>query len=385
MSDPTHIAAVDPQLFQRLESWLADWLADEERAAIGELQQLLAGDPLAAGPLRALGADGGESDLRQRLAVLRRVYPELQRCKDQLHITASLLPETFAIYLPLAGYMAARSRQLRAAAGRAALFGINGAQGSGKTTINAFLQIILTAGFGQRVAGLSIDDVYKTFDERAEMARRVHPLFAIRSVAGTHDTSLALDTLTGLLHAGVGTEVALPRFDKAARGGAGDRLPAADWPVVEGPLDIVIFEGWCVGARPQPDSDLVTPVNAREARDDPDGTWRRAMNHHLATDYRELFALLDELFVIEVRGMADVYRNRELQEQQLRRELAEAQARGADLGGRGAMSPAAVVDFISLYERTTRHMLATLPATARLTLSIGDHHRIERLRVNEAG
>ena len=278
--------------------------------------------------------------------------------------------------------MAARAREIRQSEDRAAVFGINGGQGSGKTTINAFLQIILREGLGLKAAGFSIDDVYKTYDQRQAMARKVHPLFAIRSAAGTHDTKLAIDTLNALTQAEEGTRVAIPRFDKMARGGQGDRLPQSQWDRVEGPLDVVIFEGWFVGAQPQADEALAQPINQREADEDPDGTWRHTVNELLATDYRELFDLIDELLVIQVRSMEDVYRNRELQEQHLRRKLDQAQQRGEDTGELGAMSPVEVVAFISLYERTTRHMLATLPDEARLTLYIGDRHRIERVRIN---
>jgi D-glycerate 3-kinase len=376
-------AEVSREVFHRLDKVLARFLAQGAATLdLAALGTLVARNPIEAGPLRALGSDGGEADLRERLEILSRVYPALKAHKDALDIAATLLPETFEIYIPVARFLLRRSLQIRARHGRAAVFGINGGQGSGKTTINAFLQVILSRGLGRRVAGLSIDDVYKGYEQRQEMGRTVHPLFAIRSVAGTHDTALAVATLNALMHAEPGSTVAIPRFDKMAKGGQGDRLPESEWPRVQGPLDIVIFEGWCVGARPQPPGELAVPVNRREADEDPDATWRRTMNQLLATDYRTLFDRLDDLLVIQVRSMEDVFRNRELQERHLRRRLEEARRRGEDTGERGAMSPREVVDFISLYERTTRHMLATLPDLAGLTLYIGDHHRIERLRVN---
>ena len=379
----SHTARVDPAVFQALEELLTRHLqTDGEAADTAALARLVAQNPIEQGPLEALGTTTAETDVRERLDILRRVYPALERSKNELNIGASLLPETFEIYIPMARFMVARSREIRERRGRAAVFGINGGQGSGKTTINGFLQVILSQGFGAATTGFSIDDVYKTYDQRQETGRSVHPLFAIRSVAGTHDTALAIETLDRLMYAKAGTEIPIPRFDKMAKGGQGDRLPSDLWPVITGPVDIVIFEGWFVGARPQPDSALAAPVNAREAREDPEGVWRRSVNRLLATDYRELFDMLDDLFVIQVRSMEDIFRNRELQEQHLRRKLTEARDRGEDVGDLGAMSPQQVVDFISLYERTTRQMLDTLPDEARLTLYIGDRHRIERLRVN---
>lgn len=381
MTDTSNTSTIDPVLFRELDRLLPRCLAAADAAApLEQLSLLLDGPDL----LGSLGAQAELADWQERLTILRRAYPALKRYKDKLDISASLLPETFCIYIPIARFMAEQARDIRQRHRRAAVFGINGGQGSGKTTINAFLQIILGQGLGLKSAGFSIDDVYKTYDQRQAMAREVHPLFAIRSVAGTHDTALAISTLNELTHAGPGDRVIVPHFDKMARGGQGDRLPEADWPMIEGPVDVVIFEGWCVGARPQAEEELTKPINQRESDEDPDGSWRNTMNGLLATDYRALFDLIDELLVIQIRSMEDVFLNRELQEQHLRKKLAAAQERGEDTGELGAMSPEEVVAFISLYERTTRHMLATLPNEARLTLFIGDHHRIERVRVNPA-
>jgi len=378
-------ADVDQRVFRSIEHLLRYYLESGDRDLdLRELGRLISKNPIETGPLKELGEKEGEEDLRQRLEILRRAYPAIERHKDALRIEASLLPETFEIYIPIARFMARRSEELRRTQGRAALFGINGGQGSGKTTINEFLQAILSRGLGKRVAGLSIDDVYKSHAQRREMGRSVHPLFAVRSVAGTHDTELAMTTLTQLMEAGPATRTRIPRFDKMAKGGQGDRLPESQWPLVEGPLDMVILEGWCVGAHPQRPEELSEPVNRREAEEDPDGVWRARLNHHLATDYRRLFERIDELLVIQVRSMEEIYRNRELQEQHLRRRLKEARNRGEDTGERGAMSPEEVISFISLYERTTRHMLDTLHEEARLTLYIGEQHRIERVRVNAA-
>lgn len=376
-------AVVDHRIFGELESLLDGFLkGTDDGIDLSSLRRLVAQNPVETGPLPLLGTTSGDADLAERLAILRRAYPILKRRKEALNIAASLLPETFSIYIPIARFMASRAREIRRRFGRAAVFGINGGQGSGKTTINEFLQIILTQGLGLTAAGFSIDDVYKTFDERQAMAQAVHPLFAVRSVAGTHDTALARDTLTRLMYAGENTRTRIPRFDKMAKGGQGDRTPESDWPVIEGPVDIVIFEGWFVGAHAQPPEALATPINDRERHEDPKAVWRTTMNHLLGTEYRELFDMLDDLLVIQVRSMEDVFRNRELQEQHLRRKLAEARQRGEDTGELGAMSPDEVIAFISLYERTTRHMLDTLPAEATLTLFIGDHHRIEHVRVN---
>lgn len=373
-------ATVDQTVFSQLEPLLDNYLKGKP-VEIDSIPALVANNPFETLLSNALNVGHTQADIATRLAILQASYPAIQAHKNSLEVQASLLPETFELYIPLALFMAQQSQTIRQQNQRAAIFGINGGQGSGKTTINAFLQIILQQGMGLRTAGFSLDDVYKTYAQRQQMATAVHPLFAIRSVAGTHDTDLAINMLHALSHSKPGETIQIPRFDKMAKGGQGDRLPESTWDSATGTIDVVIFEGWCVGAKPQPVSTLAVPLNQREQNEDPHSIWRKKVNDFLATDYQKLFSLLDDLFVIQVRSMADVYRNRELQEQHLRHKLEQAKRQGRDTGESSAMTPEQVIDFISLYERTTRHMLNTLPKEARVTLYLGDSHKVNQVRL----
>ena len=49
------------------------------------------------------------------------------------------------------------------------------------------------------------------------------------------------------------SEMKLPRYDKSAYDGKGDRADQADWPVIEAPLDVILFEGWMLGFTPVSD------------------------------------------------------------------------------------------------------------------------------------
>lgn len=261
-----------------------------------------------------------------------------------------------AAWVPLAADLARR----RAVAGRPLLVGINGAQGSGKTTACRFLEHLLAARHGLRVATLSLDDLYLTRAERADLAARVHPLLATRGPPGTHDLAFGNSIITHLL-GGTGP-VAVPRFDKAID----DRAPPADWPVVNAPLDILLFEGWCIGATPQQKSALAAPVNALEAAEDPEMTWRRHVNAVLAGDYAALFARLDLLVVLQAPGFDVVRGWRQLQEDRLR----------ARAGPNAGMDAVAIDRFIQHYERLTRHMIEALPNTADIIIPIDREHRI---------
>lgn len=271
-----------------------------------------------------------------------------------------------AVYLPHAAWVR------RQKSGDTLVLGVNGAQGSGKSTLCDFLQLILSEGFGFHVAGFSIDDIYKTRAERERLAREVHPLLLTRGVPGTHDTELGLNTLRSLKTADSETLTPLPSFDKARD----DRKPSTEWPVVRGRPDIIIFEGWCVGARPQPDDALALPINELEKNEDPDGSWRRYVNDQLKGDYATLFGELNRLIMLKAPGMDSVFEWRSLQE----RKLAEKTASNEQ---HRLMDAAALRRFIMHYERLTRHTLAEMPSRADLTLHLDEHHQFTHVHINK--
>lgn len=157
---------------------------------------------------------------------------------------------------------------------RPLVVGICGAQGSGKSTLVARLAQRL-----DRVATLSLDDLYLTRAEREALARDVHPLLRTRGVPGTHDIDLGMAVMASLDR---GAAVRLPRFDKAID----DRSPETSWPTAAANTRVMLFEGWCVGALPQESEALAEPANALEREEDRDGTWRRYVNDMLAGPYR---------------------------------------------------------------------------------------------------
>jgi D-glycerate 3-kinase len=235
-------------------------------------------------------------------------------------------------------------------AGGPLLVAVNGSQGSGKTTLCAYLLARLEALHGLRAVSLSLDDFYLTRAEREALAVDVHPLLRTRGVPGTHDMAL-LDTTLDALLAPMGTApVAVPRFDKAVD----DRRPHSDWEPVAGPVHIVLLEGWCLGARPQGEAQLVLPVNQLEREEDPDGRWRAWVNDALARDFPALYRRVHYWVMLQAPSFAAVYAWRLEQEQKLRL------ATGGT--GQGLMSEAAIARFIQFYQRLTEHCLAGLPA-----------------------
>ncbi len=262
------------------------------------------------------------------------------------------LPETYRSFVEvvLAPLAARMSRQAKAVAAPL-LAGLCGAQGSGKSTAAAAIAGLLEEA-GLPTAVLSIDDFYRTLAERERLAREVHPLLLTRGVPGTHDVAL-MESVIGALRAG--NRPALPRFDKSRD----DRVPESQWLAPPQPVRIVILEGWCVGARPEPAAALAAPVNDLERLEDADGRWRRHVNDALAGEYRPLFDALDPLVLLAAPGFDVVYRWRLEQEHKLRARL---QADGGDSSR--VMDDAQVARFIAHYERVTRHILAEMPGRA---------------------
>lgn len=232
------------------------------------------------------------------------------------------------------------------------IVGINGAQGSGKSTVCAFLEVLLAAR-GLRAVTLSIDDLYLGKAERQRLAEEIHPLFATRGVPGTHAPGLSLAVIEAIL---AGRDFDMPRFDKA-------RDERHDQPErISGPVDVLLFEGWCLGCRPEADEELLDPVNALERDEDPDGLWRSVANLWLRGDYRKLFDLIDMLVMLKVASFDVVLANRTRAEDKLRK---------ANPGAPGVMDDAALVRFCQHYERLTRHMLEDLPRRADYVFEIG--------------
>ncbi|MFC2950430.1 kinase [Marinicaulis aureus] len=232
--------------------------------------------------------------------------------------------------------------------------GVNGAQGSGKSTLCAFLAEALLPELNLNAAILSLDDFYLPKCARLKLAEKIHPLLATRGVPGTHDVAMLSAAINDLLS---GITVSTPVFDKASD----DRF--AQNRKIPGPADVILLEGWCVGAPAQDEAALTQSINALERNEDRDGIWRRYVNERLKTDYKDLFSRLDRLIMLRIDSMESVLQNRLRQERKLRAARPDATK---------VMTEEAIARFIQHYERLTRHCLDTLPETADIMIDVAD-------------
>lgn len=163
------------------------------------------------------------------------------------------------IYAPVAEWIEVL---LATQARRPLMVGVSGPQGCGKSTLAAAIVGAFEAT-GRAAISVSIDDFYLRRDEQLALAAR-HPgdrTLEHRGYPGTHDVALGADVLESLR---AGAPTTIPRYDKSAHEGRGDRAEPGAWTRVDRRLDLVIVEGWLVGFTPLDDrdvSDELRPTN----------------------------------------------------------------------------------------------------------------------------
>lgn len=211
------------------------------------------------------------------------------------------------LWLPLAMKLSSETQSLK----RPLIQGILGGQGTGKTTLSEVLRLIL-GKLGYSTVSLSLDDLYKTYADRLQLQKQ-DPRLIWRGPPGTHDVELGIAVLDELRSSKTGELVAvkniqIPRFDKSAWGGAGDRI----LPESVSDVDIVLFEGWFVGVEPVDElqlnqflADSPFPICTEG-----DQQFARDMNAKL-WDYVPLWNRLDRLIVLYPQDyrVSQVWRN----------------------------------------------------------------------------
>ena len=224
--------------------------------------------------------------------------------------TESKISSLKKIYIPISFWIENKYKEK----GKTLFLGFSGGQGSGKTTVAKILKIILKKFFKRKIHVSSIDDFYKTLKDRNNMSYITHPLFKTRGVPGTHDINL-IKKFFYFIKRKKFKKTKLPKFDKSID----DRLKKKYWFNVKEKPEIVILEGWCVGAQPQPNSLIKKPINILEKNEDKDLTWRKYVNEKLKREYKTLFAMIDCYIFIKIPNFNTVFKWRLLQENKLRK------------------------------------------------------------------
>lgn len=290
--------------------------------------------------------------------------PVIKGFREENSLPASFSHTALNWFTPAADFLANH----QVGAGKTLFIGLNGSQGSGKSTLASFLKYYFNHVYSLNVVSMSLDDFYLSSDARGKLAKEVHPLLATRGVPGTHDINLLTNTLAKLKTNDF--PVIIPHFNKATDNPA----PKETWLTINEPVDVVILEGWCWGARQQSHEQLSKPVNDLEQFSDPDDTWRRYVNNELHAHYEPLYDFFDFWLMLKAPSFSCIYNWRCEQEHKLKASLL-----ALDMPDNKTMSDQEIHEFIQYFQRLTEHCLATLPAYFNLTFELDANRHINRV------
>ena len=265
------------------------------------------------------------------------------------------------IYIPISFWIENKYKKK----GETLILGFSGGQGSGKTTVTGILKIILKKFFKRRIHVSSIDDFYKTLEDRNKISNKIHPLLKTRGVPGTHDINL-VKNFFNIIRKKKFKKIKLPKFEKAMD----NRLEKKYWFNIKQKPEIVILEGWCVGARPQSNSLIKRPINILEKYEDKDLKWRQYVNEKIKKEYKKLFVMIDHLIFMKIPNFKMVFKWRLLQEKKLKKK---------SYSNKKIMSYNEIKRFIMFYERITLQMMKDLSKSASVLMLLKKNHDIRKI------
>ena len=158
----------------------------------------------------------------------------------------------------------------------------------------------------------------------------------------------------------------IPKFDKSID----DRSKKSKWQKIKNPPNIIVFEGWCVGAKHQKNSELRKSLNSIERKHDLDFTWRKTVNNSLKNQYKKLFSKIDKLIYLKAPNFSYIFKWRLLQEQKMK----------LTSKSKKTMSKSKVKEFIMFYERITRQMMKDFSTISDLTVFLDKNHRSKKMK-----
>ena len=265
------------------------------------------------------------------------------------------------IYIPISFWIENQYKKK----GETLFLGFSGGQGSGKTTVTEILKIILKKFFKRKVHVSSIDDFYKTLEDRNKMSNEIHPLLKTRGVPGTHDINL-VKNFFNIIKKKKFKKIKLPKFAKERD----NRLKKKYWFNIKQKPEIVILEGWCVGAKPQSSSLIKRSINILEKYEDKHLEWRKYVNEKLKKEYKKLFAMIDHFIFMKIPNFNIVFKWRLLQENKLRKK--------SHLHKK-IMPYNEIKRFIMFYERITLQMMKDLSKSASVVMILNKNHETKKI------
>tara|TARA_X000000368_G_scaffold393823_1_gene359845 strand:- start:97 stop:1020 length:924 start_codon:yes stop_codon:yes gene_type:complete len=248
------------------------------------------------------------------------------------------------------------------------LIGLAGGQGTGKTTTSSIIKIILEKYFKLNVFKISIDDFYKTRKERVFLSKKIHPMLLTRGVPGTHDINMMLNFFKKVKSKKF-KSLQLPNFNKATD----DRFAKKYWYNIKKRPDVIIFEGWCVGAKPEKNATLNKAINSMEKKKDQKKIWRKYVNQHLKLKYKDLYSQLNCLIYLKAKNFSLLQKWRLKQENKL-------WLKSKKNSKHKIMNKENVISFMQTYQRITENMFKKMTKHASILINLGSDHQIKFIR-----
>jgi D-glycerate 3-kinase len=158
----------------------------------------------------------------------------------------------------------------------------------------------------------------------------------------------------------------LPTFNKAID----DRFKKKYWYNLNEKPDVIIFEGWCVGAKSEKNSSLIKTINSMEKTKDQKQIWRKYVNQQLKSRYKNLYSQLNCLIYLKAKNFSLLQKWRLKQE----RKLWLSSKKKLNLK---IMSKGDVLNFMQTYQRITQNMFRNMPKYASIILNLNSNHQIK--------
>ena len=246
--------------------------------------------------------------------------------------------------------------------------GLAGGQGTGKTTTSSIIKIILEKYFKLNVFKISIDDFYKTRKERILLSKKIHPMLLTRGVPRTHEINMMLNFFKKVKNKKF-KSFQLPNFNKAID----DRFAKKYWYNIKKKPDVIIFEGWCVGAKHEKKSSLNKAINSMERIKDPKKVWRKYVNHQLKQKYKDLYSQLNCLIYLKAKNFSLLQKWRLKQENKL-------WLKSKKTSKHKIMNKDDVISFMQTYQRITENMFKKMTNYASILVNLGSDHQINSIK-----
>ena len=134
--------------------------------------------------------------------------------------------------------------------------------------------------------------------------------------------------------------------------------------------DVIIFEGWCVGAKSEKNNTLKKTINSMEKVKDQKKIWRKYVNQQLKLKYKNLYSQLNCLIYLKAKNFNLLQKWRLKQERKL-------WIKSKIKSNSKIMSKGDVMNFMQTYQRITENMFRHVPKYASIILNLNTNHQIK--------